>query len=197
MPAVSLPPVFTLVSCFAYYSNLKMEAAHSSENSIDFQRTKRYYIPEDRTVHNHRCENLKFYMDNVMLVYEWTIATSLLRIACTECWYYYSLFFFSLFFLPVFLFPFLPLYFSFFILRVPLQKHLHCSLRNNFCFSWSLVTFEVSWFLCSFTWCFYDLRNTILCHGYCKLCEGYLLNVTVAMLILWGKETYLDLKACI
>jgi hypothetical protein len=31
----------------------------SSETSIVFQRTIRRYIPEDRTLHNHRCENLK------------------------------------------------------------------------------------------------------------------------------------------
>jgi hypothetical protein len=29
--------------------------------SVDFQRTKRRYIPEDSTLHNHRCENLKSY----------------------------------------------------------------------------------------------------------------------------------------
>jgi uncharacterized membrane protein len=39
-----------------------MEAICSSEKSIDFQRTTRRYIPEDRTLHNHRCENLKSYV---------------------------------------------------------------------------------------------------------------------------------------
>jgi hypothetical protein len=33
----------------------------SSETSVDFQRTTRRCIPEDRTVHNHRRENLKPY----------------------------------------------------------------------------------------------------------------------------------------
>jgi hypothetical protein len=56
-----LPPAFTLVSCLAYPSNLKMEATCSSQTSVDFQRTTRRYIPEDRTLHNHRCENLKYY----------------------------------------------------------------------------------------------------------------------------------------
>jgi hypothetical protein len=28
---------------------------------IDFQGTTRRYVPEDRTLHNHRCENLKSY----------------------------------------------------------------------------------------------------------------------------------------
>jgi hypothetical protein len=36
-----------------------METTHSSETSVDLQRTTRRHIPEDRTVHNHRCENLK------------------------------------------------------------------------------------------------------------------------------------------
>jgi hypothetical protein len=38
-----------------------MEAICSSETSVDFQRITRRYIPEDSTLHNHRCENLKFY----------------------------------------------------------------------------------------------------------------------------------------
>jgi hypothetical protein len=40
---------------------LKMEATCSSETSVDSQRTTLHYIPEDRTLHNHRCENLKSY----------------------------------------------------------------------------------------------------------------------------------------
>jgi hypothetical protein len=32
------------------------------ETSVDFQRTTRRYIPEDSTLHNHRCENLKSYI---------------------------------------------------------------------------------------------------------------------------------------
>jgi hypothetical protein len=38
-----------------------MEAIFSSETSVDFQRTTRRYIPEDVTLHNHRCENRKSY----------------------------------------------------------------------------------------------------------------------------------------
>jgi hypothetical protein len=30
----------------------------SSETAVDFQWTTRRYIAEDRTLHNHRCENL-------------------------------------------------------------------------------------------------------------------------------------------
>jgi hypothetical protein len=38
-----------------------MEATCSSEVSVEFQRTARRYIPEDRPFRNHRCENLKSY----------------------------------------------------------------------------------------------------------------------------------------
>jgi hypothetical protein len=39
-----------------------MEAICSSEMSVDFKRTTRRYIPEDSTLHNHRCENLNCYI---------------------------------------------------------------------------------------------------------------------------------------
>jgi hypothetical protein len=38
-----------------------MEEICSAETSVDFQRTTRRYIPEDGTLPNHRCENLKSY----------------------------------------------------------------------------------------------------------------------------------------
>jgi hypothetical protein len=38
------------------------EVTFSSETSADFQRTTRRYIPEGRTLHNHRCENLRSYI---------------------------------------------------------------------------------------------------------------------------------------
>jgi hypothetical protein len=49
-----------LVSCLAYSSTPKMEG-QCSETSVAFQWTTQRYIPEDRTLHNHRCENLKSY----------------------------------------------------------------------------------------------------------------------------------------
>jgi hypothetical protein len=52
-----------LVSCLVYSSTLKMEATCSSETSVDLQWTTRRYIPEDRTLYNHRCESLKPYMN--------------------------------------------------------------------------------------------------------------------------------------
>jgi hypothetical protein len=50
-----------------YFSNLKMEATCSSETSVDTQRTTRSYIPEDGTLHNDRCEDLK--SDKTMYVF--------------------------------------------------------------------------------------------------------------------------------
>jgi hypothetical protein len=41
---------------------LKMEATCSSGTSVDFQKTKRHYIPEDRTLDNHCRENLEMNM---------------------------------------------------------------------------------------------------------------------------------------
>jgi hypothetical protein len=41
---------------------LDSEDTCSSETSVDFQRTTRRYIPEDRIVYNQRSENLKSYI---------------------------------------------------------------------------------------------------------------------------------------
>jgi hypothetical protein len=38
-----------------------MEITYSSEMSVDFQRTTRRYISENRTIRKHRCENLRSY----------------------------------------------------------------------------------------------------------------------------------------
>jgi hypothetical protein len=48
-------------SCLAYSSTLKMEATCSSETSVDFKLTTWRCKPEDITLHNRRCENLKSY----------------------------------------------------------------------------------------------------------------------------------------
>jgi hypothetical protein len=45
-----LATCFTLVTCLAYYSTLKVEVTCFSETSVDFQRTARHYIPEDGTL---------------------------------------------------------------------------------------------------------------------------------------------------
>jgi hypothetical protein len=41
------------------FFDLKMEATCSFKRSVDFWWTTLHYIPEDRTLHNHHCENLK------------------------------------------------------------------------------------------------------------------------------------------
>jgi hypothetical protein len=38
-----------LVSCLAYFLNLKMEVIYPSETSVDFHWATRHYIPEERT----------------------------------------------------------------------------------------------------------------------------------------------------
>jgi hypothetical protein len=58
-----LAACFMLVSFSAFPSTLKMEATCFSETSVGFQRATWSYNPEDRILHNHRCENLKSYMD--------------------------------------------------------------------------------------------------------------------------------------
>jgi hypothetical protein len=45
-----LATCFLLVSFFAYFLTLKMETTYSSETSIDFLRTTRRDIPEDRNL---------------------------------------------------------------------------------------------------------------------------------------------------
>jgi hypothetical protein len=49
-PCALLAACFTLVSCSAYCSTLKMEVTCSCEMSVDFQRTIWCYIPVDRTL---------------------------------------------------------------------------------------------------------------------------------------------------
>jgi hypothetical protein len=38
-----------------------MAVTHPPEVQVDFQRATERYIPEDRTLYNYRCENLKSY----------------------------------------------------------------------------------------------------------------------------------------
>jgi hypothetical protein len=48
-----------------------MEAICSSETSVGTRRTTRRHIPEDDTLYNHRCEDLKSYIAPE----EWTMVT--------------------------------------------------------------------------------------------------------------------------
>jgi hypothetical protein len=41
---------------------MMMEAANTSETSVDIQLRTRQYIPEDSELHTRRCENLKSHM---------------------------------------------------------------------------------------------------------------------------------------
>jgi hypothetical protein len=45
---------------------LKIEVIYSSETSVDFQWTTWCYIPEDGTLHNHCCENLKSHKEIII-----------------------------------------------------------------------------------------------------------------------------------
>jgi hypothetical protein len=64
-----LATCFILVSCLANFSTLNIEGTCSSETPDQFQRTALRYIPEDRTRHSHRRENLKSYilMPNLLI----------------------------------------------------------------------------------------------------------------------------------
>jgi hypothetical protein len=48
--------------------SLKLVVTCSSETWVEIQLTIRRYISEDRTLHDHRCENLKPYDYSVILV---------------------------------------------------------------------------------------------------------------------------------
>jgi hypothetical protein len=50
--------VSTDVSEEHFASIFREEAIYFSETSVDTQRTARRYIPEDDSLHNHRCEDL-------------------------------------------------------------------------------------------------------------------------------------------
>jgi hypothetical protein len=58
----SASPAYSLVLAEIISSTLKMEAICSSDTSVATQQTTRRHIPEDYTLHNHRCENLKSYI---------------------------------------------------------------------------------------------------------------------------------------
>jgi hypothetical protein len=55
-----------------YPSTLKTEAIGSSETSVATQRTTQCHIPEDDTLHNHRCENLKSYITGTVACNKFT-----------------------------------------------------------------------------------------------------------------------------
>jgi FtsH-binding integral membrane protein len=56
---ILLVTFFMLTFCLAYFSIL----------ITDFQRTKRYDMPEDETQHGHCCQNLRLYLDIINLFF--------------------------------------------------------------------------------------------------------------------------------
>jgi hypothetical protein len=46
-------------------------------NIDGFQRTTRFYAPEDRTLHNYSCENLKFYTIFISHFFNFTVVSFL------------------------------------------------------------------------------------------------------------------------
>jgi hypothetical protein len=58
---------------------LKMEKICSSEMSGGFQRATRRYIPEDNTLHNHRCENLKSFTYSILFTTMSEIGSKILQ----------------------------------------------------------------------------------------------------------------------
>jgi hypothetical protein len=69
------------------HTPLKMETC-SSEMLADFQHTTRCYIPENRTLHKHCCENLKSYIHSFSLFHRLLInmKISFFRSRITELW---------------------------------------------------------------------------------------------------------------
>jgi hypothetical protein len=53
----------------AFTGNLGLYIFSSSETSDETQWTTRHHIPENDTLHNHRCEHLKSYKRNTGLQY--------------------------------------------------------------------------------------------------------------------------------
>jgi hypothetical protein len=60
-PCSALSATCLLAASLNYSTTLTMEAIRSSETSGTTQRTTRRHIPEEDTLQNHRCENLKSY----------------------------------------------------------------------------------------------------------------------------------------
>jgi hypothetical protein len=57
-----LATCFFLVFSFGLLFKIKLWATYSSETSVEFQSTTKCYILGDRTLHFHRCGNLKSYI---------------------------------------------------------------------------------------------------------------------------------------
>jgi hypothetical protein len=56
---VEYDAVWFIESHPTFRRNMSLPSSCSSETLVDSQRTTRRHIPEDRTLRNHRCENLE------------------------------------------------------------------------------------------------------------------------------------------
>jgi hypothetical protein len=64
----------------AYFVTQKLEVTCSSKALVDLKWTTLCYIPEDRTLHNHCCENLKSYRSSHLF----TVLLAMLSVSNTE-----------------------------------------------------------------------------------------------------------------
>jgi hypothetical protein len=67
---------------FSYSSTLKMEVICSFKTLVDFRQNTQHYIIEDRTLHNHFWENLRYFISLysfcvVVGVNWWTVAAGI------------------------------------------------------------------------------------------------------------------------
>jgi hypothetical protein len=70
-------PTYFLVFAEIFSSTLKMEAIGSSETSVATQQITRRHIPEDDSLLNHRCVNLKSYNSPIVACVFFTAVTFL------------------------------------------------------------------------------------------------------------------------
>jgi hypothetical protein len=62
----------------------------SCEPSIEFHQTTRRYIPEDRTLHNRRCQNVRSYKTNIIFRLKSVViltVTMYIAAVCDVTWY--------------------------------------------------------------------------------------------------------------
>jgi hypothetical protein len=62
-----------------------MEAICASKTLVDAQRTTLHYIPEDDNLYNHRCENLKSYVDIYCFLYFKYLVSSKKHATIVKC----------------------------------------------------------------------------------------------------------------
>jgi hypothetical protein len=81
---------FMLISCLAYWSILQTKATYSTERSVCFQWITWRHVPTNKTLHNHRCENLKSYNCRWIRKYTTVTTTALRRSLSSVGWYHFT-----------------------------------------------------------------------------------------------------------